>query len=548
MGSDKVEKKNKKSQGAASGKSARPQTPIGGKKSGGGYNAAGKVNPRALRGKPAPVTKEQKRAVQQEAAGEESRRTSKRKGLKIFGIIILMLIVVIGCLYAAGTYYYSDKFFVGTTINGVDCSGMTPIEVEEAIARKVESYAVVVKARNTDPQVIKGSDMNYKYMSKGEITKLLKEQDMFQWVMGYTGKTQSYKVQQDISFSTESLKEQVLSLNCTQEANQIEPQDAYVAFQDSQFVIIPETEGCKIDVKKAYQIIEEAVAASVQEIDLSQEDIYATAAVTKDSPELAQTLQQCQNYAKASITYTFGETSEVVNVDTVKGWLSFDESGRLLTDDAAFQQHAAEYVASLAAKYDTVGTTRLFNATDGRQVSVYGYTYGWKIDQAAETAQLIQEIKSGQTVSREPVYTSRGNNRTQLNDLGNTYIEVDLTNQHMYVYQNGAVVLESDFVSGDSRYEDRKTPPGIFTLTYKRSPDVLRGAKLPDGTYEYEEPVDYWMPFNGGIGFHDAPWRSSFGGDIYTYNGSHGCINLPPSVAQTLYSIIDSNIPIVCFY
>ncbi|MFR2213749.1 MAG: L,D-transpeptidase family protein [Ruminococcus sp.] len=56
------------------------------------------------------------------------------------------------------------------------------------------------------------------------------------------------------------------------------------------------------------------------------------------------------------------------------------------------------------------------------------------------------------------------------------------------------------------------------------------------------------MPFNGGIGFHDATWQAYFGGDRYTYAGSHGCINMPLDAAATLYSIIDTNVPIVCFY
>ncbi len=134
------------------------------------------------------------------------------------------------------------------------------------------------------------------------------------------------------------------------------------------------------------------------------------------------------------------------------------------------------------------------------------------------------------------------------NDIGSTYIEVDLSSQHMYYYQGGSIIFDSDIVSGDIRYDDRATPPGIFTLYYKKSPDVLRGAKKPDGTYEYETSVTYWMPFNGGIGFHDATWQAYFGGDRYTYAGSHGCINMPLDAAATLYSIIDTNVPIVCFY
>ena len=100
----------------------------------------------------------------------------------------------------------------------------------------------------------------------------------------------------------------------------------------------------------------------------------------------------------------------------------------------------------------------------------------------------------------------------------------------------------------DIRYDDRATPPGIFTLYYKKSPDVLRGKQLANGKYEYEQPVTYWMPFNGGIGFHDANWQPYFGGDRFMEGGSHGCINMPPEKAAELYNIIECNIPIVCFY
>ena len=110
------------------------------------------------------------------------------------------------------------------------------------------------------------------------------------------------------------------------------------------------------------------------------------------------------------------------------------------------------------------------------------------------------------------------------------------------------MIFESDIVSGLASDPERKTPPGIFTLYYKKSPDVLRGTKKADGTYSYEQPVTYWMPFNGGIGFHDADWQPYFGGDRYLTGGSHGCINMPPDKAGELYNIIQYNVPIICFY
>lgn len=77
---------------------------------------------------------------------------------------------------------------------------------------------------------------------------------------------------------------------------------------------------------------------------------------------------------------------------------------------------------------------------------------------------------------------------------------------------------------------------------------MLRGKQLANGKYEYETKVNYWMPFNGGIGFHDASWQPYFGGDRYLEGGSHGCINMPPDSAAELYNIIQYNVPIVCFY
>ena len=76
---------------------------------------------------------------------------------------------------------------------------------------------------------------------------------------------------------------------------------------------------------------------------------------------------------------------------------------------------------------------------------------------------------------------------------------------------------------------------------------ILRGDKLPNGRYSYQSHVDYWMPFNGGIGPHDASWRDTFGGDIYINSGSHGCINLPLEAAEKIYGIINNEMPIIVY-
>ena len=474
-------------------------------------------------------------------------KKKKHKGLKIAGIAAAMVIVAAGCAYGAASYYYADRFFQGTWINGINCSGMTAYEAEQALAEKVQDYSIQVASREQEPQVITGDQISYQYLSTGETLQLLKEQKPYEWIRGYY-EQKSYTVSEKVSYDKTILQQQVIALNCAKAENQTAPENAYVAFKDNQFQIVPETQGTQLNVKQAYRILDEAVAETQESVDFgTTPEAYVSASVTQNDPELQSALEACNNYTKASITYTFGEQTTTLDGNTIKDWLQFDEKGQLLLDDNTFQQHIADYVAQLAATYNTVGTEREFYTTSGRTVYVSSSVYGWAIDQAAEAAQLSQEIQSGTQTSREPVYSQRANSHG-VNDLGNTYIEVDLSNQHMYYYQSGALVFDSDFVSGNMSYADRQTHSGIFTLYYKKSPDVLRGAKKPDGTYEYEEPVSYWMPFDGGIGFHDAPWRGEFGGDIYLTSGSHGCINLPPDNAAVLYSMIDYNVPIICFY
>ena len=471
----------------------------------------------------------------------------KHKGLKVTGSIAAILAVTAGCAYGAVTYYYADRFFEGTYINGIDCSNKTAYEVEQAIASTVEAYSIEVTSRNQDPQTISGSQIGYQYMSDGEVLNLLKQQKPYEWVRGFM-ETRSYNTQENVTFDKTLLQNEVKALNCAQPENQVEPENAYVAMNGDEFTIVPETEGSKLKVKEAYKALDAAISGSQTSIDLgSTPDVYAVAAVTSEDSTLQATRDAYNNYTKASITYTFGDQTVTLDGSTLKNWLQFDEKGQLVQDDASFTQHVKDFVAQLASEHNTVGTTRSFNTTSGRTVSVYGSAYGWKIDQDAEAAQLTEEIRTGTQTTREPVYSMRAN-AYGYNDIGSTYIEVDLSSQHMYYYQGGSIIFDSDIVSGDIRYDDRATPPGIFTLYYKKSPDVLRGAKKPDGTYEYETSVTYWMPFNGGIGFHDATWQAYFGGDRYTYAGSHGCINMPLDAAATLYSIIDTNVPIVCFY
>ena len=337
------------------------------------------------------------------------------------------------------------------------------------------------------------------------------------------------------------LKEKADSLKCFDKATAKAPEDAKMVFQESEnkYVIKKEKQGAKLKQKKFWKVLTETISERDGLLDLEKESCYQTPKVTSDDKDLNQLVENLNHYVDIEITYCFGNQKEVLDGSVVKDWLTYDKKGKVLVKDGAI----SDYIASLADKYDTYDKPRKFKTSDGTYVTVEGGSYGWKIDQTAEAEELTKLMEEEPHMERTPIFAQKADS-WENGDMGDTYVEVDLTKQHLWMYKEGKLIVESDFVSG-TMTPARVTPPGIFRLYYKKSPAVLRSTKPGDS---YETPVSFWMPFNGGIGFHDATWRGSFGGQIFWNSGSHGCINLPYSAAQTIYQNIEKDYLVICFY
>ena len=327
------------------------------------------------------------------------------------------------------------------------------------------------------------------------------------------------------------------------------PANAYVTWQDNSFVIVPETQGNQLDTQAVRTAVAEAVAAGETELDVESLGVYTAPTVTQEDESLKTQVEQLTTLVSASITYTLpsGDT-QVLDGNTLRNWLTQDADGNYVKDETVWNQHIQEYVAALAASVDTLGKDREFQTTNRGVITRNSNLYGWQIDQEAEIAQLTQELANSTVTTREPVYSSREVS-SENNGIGYTYVEMDLSQQHLWVYENGELWGETDIVSG-TMTEARHTPECISTIYYKETDRQLRGPQNEDGTYRWDTHVDYWMPFqdSGMIGMHDAWWQSSFGGTNYIYGGSQGCINLPPTFAAQLYEWITTDVPIICYY
>ena len=462
----------------------------------------------------------------------EKLRSRKKKSLGIKGwAAVLGGIAVAGAAAVTVMYIQTGKqyrtvFFPNTTINGVDASKKTVDEVKQLIASGIDGYTLTIKERGGAEEVISGDDIGLESVFDGSLEKLLEEQEPNDW-FSHRKTPQSFEIDTMIQFNEEKLGEVIGALKCFDEAQVVKPQDAamseYVSGQG--YSVIPAVEGNELDKEKVAAGAQEAVSGLQRELSLEELDAYVKPGIASDDAELLARVQVLNRFVNVRVTYTFGDSREVLSGDTIKDWGGIGDDGNAYVSSSA----VTEYVKSLASKYDTYNKAKTLNTSYGKTVRITGGSYGWRIDQAAEADELAAIIRSGESQTREPVYKQKAVSHGA-NDYGSTYVEINLTAQHLFYYKDGSLVVESDFVSGNEA-KGWATPAGVYPLTYKQKDAVLKGE-------DYKTPVDYWMPFNGGIGLHDATWRSSFGGTLYKNGGSHGCVNLPHSVAQKIFENI----------
>ena len=465
----------------------------------------------------------------------------KKKRKKTAAIVAGIIIGVLVLIYVGFAIFFSSHFMFFTKINGTDFSLKSVSQVEAYMKQQVADYVLTLKESDGGSEKISGSDISLKYVPGEQLEKLAKKQNNFLWIASLWNHPK-ITAEIGVEYDKDALAKITEGLECLKPENQTVSVDAHPEFQNDKFVVVPEVVGTQIDTEKFNEAVTKAINGFKPTLDLFKTGCYILPRFVSDSQEVVAATDAMNSYLGANVTYDFNPATEVVDASVISQWVTVDADMNVTFNEEAVRA----FIQSLADKYDTKGKPRTFTTATGNTVNVTGGSYGWKIDQEAEYNALIANIQNAETVTREPNYASRAASH-EGNDVGSTYAEVDLSNQMMYFVQNGQVVLQSGIVTGNPN-KGNGTPQGVYSLAYKALDQVLRGTKKPDGTYEYETPVKFWMPFNGGIGFHDATWQSSFGGSRYQTNGSHGCVNLPYDVASQLYNLITAGTPVVCHY
>lgn len=457
----------------------------------------------------------------------------RHRVLTAVAAVTLLILITLGGIFYARVRHYRTHFFPGTVMSGVDVSELTAEEANDKVARFVADYLLTIYCRDDQKYNITGPSIGYAYVPNGEIEQILADQDETDWIrQRKTEKAQEILL--DTTFDEKLLEQELAKLPCMQEDQMIPPENAKIDWVDDGYRLVPEVMGTTLKFDKILPLVVQAVTDGDTELELYDE--YEDPTVYSTDEKLNACMDTIEKYYGSSITYTFGkqESYELTN-EVIQSWLDVDEDYQVRVDD----QKVTNFVQMMASTYNTYGDRREFKTSLGDKLQVGGGDYGWVIDKEKEKAQIYEDLAAGGHIEREPVYQQVAKRHGD-NDIGSTYVEIDYTNQHLWYYKDGELVLDTDIVSGNLS-RNNGSPDGVFKIVYKQRNATLVGEG-------YSSPVDYFMPYAYNVGIHDASWRSKFGDQIYLTSGSHGCINVPPEVAKELYEILEIGTPVVTYY
>ncbi|UWP59913.1 L,D-transpeptidase family protein [Ruminococcus gauvreauii] len=454
---------------------------------------------------------------------------------KVALAILLVAAVLLG-IYFGLSLFFRSHFMFGTTINRLGCSGRSVERVKEELQDHIMEYELTLKERDDQTEVISAGQLGLKYVDDNGVEQLLEEQNPFSWIAALF-RGNDYQVSANTQYDKSTVDEILNGLTCFQENHVTAPADAVIEETDDGFVITPEVQGNTLKRDQVKQAVIDAVDAGRTELDLEELDLYEKPSVLSTDEGLNAELQQLNTITTAQITYDFVDRQFTVDRSVIREWLVKDENGDYVLD----QDQAAAWVKHMAYETDTFGLEHTFQTSLGPTITLAaGGDYGWVINKDETTQQLIDNINAGTQGNLEPVYVYTAMDRSS-NDIGGTYVEVCIQEQKMWCYKDGQLVVETPVVTGNSA-TGHDTPSGsVWAIDAKKKDAHFK---------QFNVDVTFWLPFNGGVGIHDASWRSSseYVPSTFRSNGSHGCVNTPYDAAEQIFNTVDIGYPVIVYY
>ncbi len=465
----------------------------------------------------------------------------KKKILPIFLSVVILTIIL---LFWGVSLFYQKHFGPYTWINEIYCTGLSVEETNRLLEAQQPSPQITIVDKDGKEYILNLEEADYRAEFSTKLQVLKDLEGAFSWLTAANNK-KYYDVACSIYIDNEKLKKQWEALElCAEPDKAVECLE--IRYGEQGYYLYDGLQK-KLDSEKGFSLLCERIHEGEKRIDLASEECYYEEKLTGEQKETLKVWEQLSPFLDCNIVFDMGAEQIPVDGGVISQFLVaqnqipvFDEAGQVLFDDEKIKA----YVQELCREYNTVKASREFQSTRGDLISVAYVKYGTELDEEAEISFLTQALRDsgsygGSAKLHIPKYKKEGYFRGK-DDIGSTYIEIDMTEQRLYYYEDGEQVIATDVVTGCTKRK-RGTPEGINYVYAKQRNRTLRGEG-------YAAFVKYWMPINGNIGIHDASWRDEFGGDLYIKGGSHGCINTPTDAMEKLYELVEVGTPAITFY
>ena len=451
------------------------------------------------------------------------------------GVIALVsIITTLAVAYIIMAVFFKFHILPRTTIDGIDCSYKSISEVEELLKEEVSGYQLTLTTVDGKSYLIRSAEIGLNCNVGNELKVIFDNQSIFAWPCSFFKDTE-ISAELKLEYDKEKLSKRIASFGILNSESMVAPVEAKLTgyTPSGGFEVQPSVFGSTINEDVFETQLRRSILSLQKELDLKAMHCYVEPLYTEDSEDFAILKKGAERCVGSKVTYTFGGMNETIEIKDFLPWLTLDSNKEVTVDENSL----LEFVQGISAKYTSTNNTRAFKTSYGEVVNIPSRTYGFQVDTTAEAEKLKENLLSGQEVARAPVFVDQNGNGVK--DFGNSYVEINLGMQHLFLYKDGTKVFECDIVSGLPS-TGAATPPGIFAIYYCKRDAILRGPG-------YASPVSYWMPFNGGIGIHDATWQPRFGYDRYLRNGSHGCINVSLESAATIFGYVEAGFPVIVY-
>ncbi len=441
---------------------------------------------------------------------------------------IMIVLGAIVALYLVGLIVFSF-FIVPTTAIGNESVGFKQFDnIETIVNTNFETKQITINddvVQDYKPRLVDlGANIDIDKLS----SDVKSEQTAWKWPFELVAKS-NYELSDYIKFDEDVMKTELKSAGILGTKGRTKSTAANLKLNEEtlNYEVVSSKQGNVVDGDKFIKNLEKAIGNNA--------DSISTAKSYKTISDQEKTMEDNAAKLNERINRNVSMKIEDEVIDVPKSIIA---SSLIVNDDGDIEVEGSDlysYLYDQSLEYDS---------------SEVGYGYHKVVESNVDPAydEIVAGLISDENtdiVGTAPVDEDEDTFKPTVDTDEKTYIEISISNQVMWVFKGGELLVQTPVVTG-SAADGWDTPTGDYTIISKETDKVLNGASVG---FDYQVPVNYWMRLtNSGIGIHDIDWLNADNAwnsrEVYVTQGSHGCINTPSEAMKLIYDSIPVGTPV----